>query len=123
MVVIAGSAVVLIAGGEDFTLRDALPIADPALDLGNPLKGPFKAIGLDWAETAAAALELARIAGILPAFLVDPQDAGEAQPFAPADLAALTDPARLVIAARAHLPAPARWRPARPANCARVRRP
>ncbi|MBU2587543.1 MAG: GTP cyclohydrolase II, partial [Alphaproteobacteria bacterium] len=31
-------APVLIAGGEDFTMRDALPIADPALDLGNPLK-------------------------------------------------------------------------------------
>ena len=75
-------APVLIAGGEDFTMHDALPIADPALDLGNPLKGPFKAVTLDWEESARAALELARIAGILPAFLVDPVDAGEAQPVA-----------------------------------------
>lgn len=97
-------APVLIAGAEDFTLRDALPIADPALDLGNPLKGPFKAVSLDWAETAAAALELARIAGILPAFLVDPADAGEAAPVAAGDLAAYADAGALRIVTRARLP-------------------
>ena len=97
-------APVLIAGGEDFTMRDALPIADPALDLGNPLKGPFKAVGLDWGETAAAALELARIAGILPAFLVDPVDAGEAVPVAASDLAAYADAGHLRIVTRARLP-------------------
>ncbi len=97
-------APVLIAGGEDFTLRDALPIADPALDLGNPLKGPFKAITLDWAETAAAALELARIAGILPAFLVNPEAAGEALPVTLADLAAYAHTAALKIVTRARLP-------------------
>jgi GTP cyclohydrolase II len=97
-------APVLIAGGEDFSLRDALPIADPALDLGNPLKGPFKAVTLDWAETAAAALELARIAGILPAFLVDPVDAGEAVPVAASDLAAYADAGALKIVTRARLP-------------------
>ena len=97
-------APVLIAGGEDFTLRDALPIADPALDLGNPLKGPFKAESLDWAETAAAALELARIAGILPAFLVNPEAAGEALPVAPGDLAAYADAGALRIVTRARLP-------------------
>ncbi|UYV16436.1 GTP cyclohydrolase II [Porphyrobacter sp. ULC335] len=97
-------APVLIAGGEAFTLRDALPVADPALDLGNPLKGPFKAVSLDWAETAAAALELARIAGILPAFLVDPDDAGEAQPVAVSDLAAYADAGALRIVTRARLP-------------------
>ena len=97
-------APVLIAGGEDFTMREALPIADPALDLGNPLKGPFKAVGLDWGETAAAALELARIAGILPAFLVDPVDAGEAVPVAASDLAAYADAGHLRIVTRARLP-------------------
>lgn len=97
-------APVLIAGGEDFAMRDALPIADPALDLGNPLKGPFKAVNLDWAETAAAALELARIAGILPAFLVDPEDAGEAQPVTGADLAAYSNAGALRIVTRARLP-------------------
>lgn len=97
-------APVLIAGGEDFTLREALPIADPALDLGNPLKGPFKAAHCDWVETAAAALELARIAGILPAFLVDPVDAGEPQPVAVSDLAAYADAEALGIVTRARLP-------------------
>ncbi|MFO6446492.1 GTP cyclohydrolase II [Erythrobacter sp. NE805] len=97
-------APVLIAGGEDFTLRDALPIADPALDLGNPLKGPFKAVPCDWAETAAAALELARIAGILPAFLVDPVEAGEAVPISSDDLAAYADAGQLRIVTRARLP-------------------
>lgn len=97
-------APVLIAGAEDFTLRDALPIADPALDLGHPLKGPFKALTLDWAEAAAAALELARIAGILPAFLVDPLDAGEAVPVAASDLAAYAQAGALQIVTRARLP-------------------
>lgn len=97
-------APVLIAGGEDFTLRDALPIADPALDLGNPLKGPFKAVHCDWADTAAAALELARIAGILPAFLVDAEAAGEALPVTASDLAAYADAGALRIVTRARLP-------------------
>ncbi len=97
-------APVLIAGGEDFSLGDALPVADPALDLRNPLKGPFKAVSLDWAETAAAALELARIAGILPAFLVDPAGAGEPQPVAVSDLAAYADAGALRIVTRARLP-------------------
>ncbi len=97
-------APVLIAGGEDFTLREALPIADPALDLGNPLKGPFRAVTLEWAETAAAALELARIAGILPAFLVEPEGAGEAVPVSASDLGAYSDAGSLRIVTRARLP-------------------
>jgi len=97
-------APVLVRGADVFDLAAARALADPALDLATPLKGPFKAEPLDWPEAAAAALELARIAGILPAFLVDPDAAGEAQPFDPTDLAAFTDPARLVIAARARLP-------------------
>ncbi len=97
-------APVLVRGADPFDLGAARALADPALDLRYPLKGPFKAEALEWTGSAAAALDLARIAGILPAFLVDPQHAGEAQPFGPADLVALTDPARLVIAARARLP-------------------
>ncbi len=97
-------APVLITGGEDFSLREALPIADPALDLRNPFKGPFKALTLDWREVAEAALELARIAGILPAFLVDPADAGEAQPVAVSDLAAYAAAGALQIVTRARLP-------------------
>jgi len=97
-------APVLVRGADPFDLAAARALADPALDLAYPLKGPFKAEPLDWGEGAAAALELARIAGILPAFLIDPEQAGEAQSFAPADLSALVDTRRVVIAARAHLP-------------------
>ena len=65
-------APVLIRGGEAFDMAQALPIADPALDLGNPFKGPFKAETIEWDDIARAAMELARIAGNLPAFLVNP---------------------------------------------------
>ena len=97
-------APVLITGGEPFDLRIARPITDPALDLGNPFKGPFKAIELDWREQATTAMELARIAGILPAFLVDPVDAGEPEPVAAADLEQWSDTNKLRIATRARLP-------------------
>ena len=95
---------VLLRGAERFDVPDALGVADPALDLANPMKGPFAALGCDWAEQAAAALELARLAGILPAFLVDPDGAGEPVRVEPADLAAFGDPSRLAIASRAKLP-------------------
>ena len=97
-------APVLIRGAEAFTLEDARPIADPALDLANPLKGPFKAEALAYEREAEAALELARIAGILPAFLVDPENGGEAESVAASDLSAWSDTENLMIAARAHLP-------------------
>jgi GTP cyclohydrolase II len=97
-------APVLIRGAERFHLDLALAVADPALDLATPLKGPFKADPLDWPEAAAAALELARIAGILPAFMVAPEQAGEAQPVSPSDLADWADPDKLQIATRARLP-------------------
>lgn len=97
-------APVLIRGGEPFTLRKALPLADPALDMTNPLKGPFRAEHIDWPDIADAALELARIAGILPAFMVDPTDAGEAHAICVGDLTEWSDKARLSIATRARLP-------------------
>lgn len=97
-------APVLLRGAEPFDLAAARAVADPALDLSTPLKGPFQALPLEWAGEAAAALELARLAGILPAFMVDPAGAGEPQGFAPDDLAAFSDSSRLVIATRARLP-------------------
>ena len=95
---------VLIRGAERFDLAAARALADPALDLRYPLKGPFLAEPLDHPEAAATALELARLAGILPAFLVGPDPPGEAQAVGAADLAAWKDTARLSIATRAHLP-------------------
>ncbi|HEU4819995.1 MAG TPA: GTP cyclohydrolase II, partial [Qipengyuania sp.] len=95
---------VLLRGAEPFDLATARAVADPSLDLVTPLKGPFQALPLDWPEAAAAALELARMAGILPAFMVGPTGVGEAQVYDPAGLAAFYDPARLGIATRARLP-------------------
>lgn len=97
-------APVLIRAAEPFDLAAARAVADPALDLVYPLKGPFAAEPLADPAAATAAMELARLAGVLPAFLVDPQAAGEAQAVAAADLAAWKDTASLKVAARAHLP-------------------
>ena len=98
---------VLIRSPEPLGLADALPIADPALDLSGALKGPFKVEPIACMAEAEAAMELARIAGILPAFLFGPKDAREAG--APltleaSDIAFWADPERLSIATRARLP-------------------
>ena len=97
-------APVLIRGAEPFSLLDAQVIADPARDLANPLKGPFLAEHLDHPGPAATALELARLAGVLPAFLVDPSACGEAQPVSSGDLEEWRDTRHLAIASRARLP-------------------
>ncbi len=99
-----GHSPALIRAAEPLTLDAALPVADPALDNDNPLKGPFKAEDLTWRADAVASLELARIAGILPAFMVGPDPAGEAVTLDASDLAAWADPLNLEIATRAHLP-------------------
>ena len=86
------------------TVTAALAIADPALDLAHPLKGPFRTIATGGDAAAATAMTMARHAGLLPAFFV--RDAvGEAETGCTADdVATLLDPARLQIAARARLP-------------------
>ena len=97
-------APVLIRGADPFDLASGRALADPALDLTWPLKGPFRAEPLAHQDAARAAMELARLAGILPAFLVDPDPAGEAVALSAADLASWKDTAHLSIAARARLP-------------------
>lgn len=97
-------APVLIRSAEPLDLAAALPVADPALDLVAPLKGPFLAETLDWRDEAVVAMELARIAGILPAFLVGPDAAGEAVTLDPADISEFRDSGRLAVATRARLP-------------------
>ncbi len=79
----------------------AVALADPQLDLATPLKGPFRAIPVAAPDAAAAALRLARIAGLVPAFFV--AEGGE-DPVTPADIDAHEDPARLRIVTRARLP-------------------
>lgn len=97
-------APVLIRAADPFDLEAARAVADPALDLVYPMKGPFAAEPIGDVEQAATAMELARLAGILPAFLVAPTPVGDVQDVSPADLAEWKDTRRLVIASRAHLP-------------------
>ena len=85
----------------DFDAATAL--ADPQFDLATPLKGPFRSVPLAEQDAARAALELARIAGLLPAWFARPHhDASDA--ITPAAIAAHEDAGRLEIAARARLP-------------------
>ena len=96
-------APVLIHGADPFSLAAARSLADPAQDLGSPLRGPFKADPIDAVEAALAAMELARLAGILPAFLVS-TGIEPAIEVSAADLALFKDPLNLSIQARARLP-------------------
>ena len=81
-----------------------LAIADPALDLANPWKGPFRTVATGGEAAASAAMLMARHAGLLPAFFVR-DAAGAAETACEAgDVDSLLDPARLHIAARARLP-------------------
>ncbi|TPG41231.1 GTP cyclohydrolase II [Sphingomonas koreensis] len=84
-------------------MATATALADPQLDLATPLKGPFRAVPVPPGGLAAAALQLARIAGILPAFFALPGGGGDTV-LTPADIAAHEDATRLTIAARARLP-------------------
>ncbi|MBO9576040.1 MAG: GTP cyclohydrolase II [Sphingobium sp.] len=83
---------------------DAMAIADPVSDLMTPFKGPFWALHVDDAKAASAALELTRLAGLLPAYFVGGDDAPVEAETSVADIAAFADARRLGIAARAKLP-------------------
>ena len=99
-----GDLPVLIKAPADLDLRLALALADPSLDLAYPMKGPFAALPLHNGPSATAAIELARLAGLLPAFLVL-EDTGEnGACVSPQDVAAFDDSCALRIAARAKLP-------------------
>jgi GTP cyclohydrolase II len=123
----AGPADILISGNRAVTLklanqRDAVPtapvrilrtswtdlagataIADPALDLKTPLKGPFQTIPLAPHEQAEAALRLARLAGLLPAMFIGGDGSG-AVPVSGSAVLEVSQSASLRIASRARLP-------------------
>ncbi|MFM2411196.1 MAG: cyclohydrolase-2 [Pseudomonadota bacterium] len=94
---------VLIAAPAGLDAALALAIADPALDLRHPMKGPFAALPIADPSAASAAMELAREAGLLPAFLVVDASTADAHVSA-ADIAAFQNASQLRIAARARLP-------------------
>ena len=93
---------VLIERAPWFDMALATAIADPQRDLATPMKGPFRTLENDRPVATAAALQLARIAGLLPAFFTDGVDPETS--ITPDDIAAHEDAARLSIAVRAKLP-------------------
>lgn len=93
---------VQIARAPWIDLSAATAIADPQFDLDTPMKGPFRAVALDHREDAAAALRLARIAGLLPAFFSGGRDPEVT--ITTADVGAHEEAGRLQIATRARLP-------------------
>ena len=85
-------------------LAEAVAVADPARDLQNPLKGPFRALPAISPDAAEAAVTLARRAGLLPALFVG-GCAGEGAASVTAEAVARFDRCpTLRIATRAKLP-------------------
>ncbi len=97
------TAPVRIARAPWVDLAEAIAIADPALDLARPLKGPFSTLPPLDDRVAHAALRLARLAGLLPALFIG-QVADPAVRLGAADVLAFGTGTRLRIAARAKLP-------------------
>lgn len=84
-------------------LPAAIALADPANDLATPFKGPYRTRTVAQVDAASAALTLARVAGLLPAFFARPGAKAEAT-VAAEDIAAYAQEDRLAIVARARLP-------------------
>jgi GTP cyclohydrolase II len=84
-------------------LDAATAIADPALDLATPLKGPFQTAPLCSPPSAEAALRLARLAGLLPALFTRADGPAEARVGA-AEIMKFGTGADLRIVSRARLP-------------------
>ena len=96
-------APVLVRRAPWIDLVMARAIADPALDLAYPFKGPFQTAPLCSPDTARAALRLARLAGLLPAFFSRRGAPAEARA-AVADVMTFGAGADLRIVSRARLP-------------------
>lgn len=94
---------VIVARTPWLDLPAARALADPATDLANPLQGPYQLVENKQIVETAAALELARLTGILPAFFMRELSKVEAKT-SPVDIAAYDDAERLAIVARAFLP-------------------
>ena len=98
----ASAHAVRIAAPDGMDAPLAMALADPVRDLAVPMKGPFRALALDATEAATGAMELARLSGLLPAFVIV-EDTPEIT-VTPADIAAFTDAGAMHVAARAQLP-------------------
>ena len=83
-------------------LSAARDVADPSRDLASPLKGPFRTAPVDDPSGAAAALTLARLAGLLPALFVGSDPSAAAVTVEAVRAAARSESLRIV--SRASLP-------------------
>ena len=97
-------APVLVARRSWLDLAEATALADPAMDLATPMKGPFEAIHCDAPDAARAALTLARHAGLLPAFFLRTGPVAGATPVSIEEIDGYEASGRLRIVARARLP-------------------
>lgn len=95
---------VMIARTPWLDLPAAMALADPATDLSHPFQGPFAALDVAHWDAAQAALELARHAGLLPAFFIHDHPAQGADQVTSSAIRLWDAPERLAIAARARLP-------------------
>jgi|TARA_R100000501_G_scaffold7002_1_gene14834 GTP cyclohydrolase II len=101
----AGMRAVRIARPEWIDAASAMALADPTLDLSTPLKGPFQTRPVGDTDTALAALQAAKLAGLLPALHV--RAAAEGDDFLQvsiADIMAHRAPDTLREITRARLP-------------------
>ncbi|MEH3035226.1 MAG: GTP cyclohydrolase II [Sphingomonas adhaesiva] len=94
---------VLIERAPWFDMAMATALSDPQLDLTMPMKGPFRTVPPEPHDILAAALRLARVAGLLPAFFVGGTAAPEVS-VTIGDIDAHEDATRLRLAVRARLP-------------------
>ena len=100
----AGMRAVMVERSDWIDLDVARAIADPVRDLATPLKGPFRSLPLgDAKAVAAAALLLAKHAGLLPALFVA-DDCAAAVAVDAAEIEAFADAGRLRLISRARLP-------------------
>lgn len=97
-------APVLIARERWIDAPLAMAIADPVQDLATPLKGPFRALPITAPRAASAALRLARLAGILPAFFLATSEATYEASVSEDDIADYDSGYQLKVATRARLP-------------------
>ena len=94
---------VLIERSEWLDQDAALALADPGQDLSRGPIGPLKPIACERDEAASAALELARLAGLLPALWLIDREAAPGAVSVALDELANADP-QVNIVARARLP-------------------
>ena len=100
----AGGDPVRIVRAPWIDLDMATALADPALDMATPLKGPFRTAPAGDGAAPRAAMKLARLAGLLPAFFITDSAADIAAHTQAHAIDTYDSPARLAVAARARLP-------------------